>query len=63
MPLLAEELMNLTLEELIQDYGCSLEAVETWYGYEFQLHINGNYIKDVAIPATLEEMIENAEVF
>ncbi|WP_422048091.1 hypothetical protein [Shimia sp.] len=50
MPLLTEELMDLTLDELVNDYGCELTAVETWFGYEFHLEINGNYVVDAALP-------------
>lgn len=45
--LLAEELLDLTLEDLIEEYGANFVAVETWYGYEFQLRLKGTVISTV----------------
>lgn len=44
MPLLAEELMDLTIEELINDYGAEFVANEHWWGFEFGLKVGGLYI-------------------
>lgn len=41
MPLLAEELMDLTLEELINDHGAEFIAQEHWWGLEFSLRVGG----------------------
>jgi len=42
--LLAEELLDLTLEELINDYGVEIVAVETWYGYDFEARMRGTVV-------------------
>lgn len=42
MPLLAEELLDLTVEELINDFGAELECVEHWWGFEYVLKAQGH---------------------
>lgn len=42
--MLAEEILHCTVEELIENYGARFAAVETWYGYEFQLRIGGTVV-------------------
>ena len=41
MPLLAEELMDLTLEELINEHGADIQAREHWFGIEFEIRVSG----------------------
>lgn len=43
-PLLSEEMLDLTLEELINEHGAELYAQETWYGQMFLIKISGTVI-------------------
>ena len=50
--MLAEELMGLTVEELINDYGADFRAQEHWFGVTYSLSLNGTFLYDVPLGAS-----------
>ena len=53
MALLAEEFMDLTVEELINDYGADFIVQEHWYGLEFSLKLGGTVLYSAPYDAPL----------
>jgi len=41
---------SLTLDELVNDYGATVDVQETWYGYDFNISIGGTLAKSYPLP-------------
>jgi len=55
--LLAEEMMGLTLEELINDYGADLQAREHWFGVTWSINICGTELYEAPSDLSYQEYI------
>ena len=42
--LLAEEMLNLTLDELINDFGAEFTFTEDWYGVDYSISLDGTLL-------------------
>ncbi len=64
-PLLAEEMFDLTVDQLVNDYGAELSLEEHWWGYSYDLRLSGHtlYSAPADFVRETEDLLETRDLF